>query len=487
MNNNEEKTLGEVLSNNTSQDPQYRELRIEDLKQPEEAPILETPMDDILSLMDNKAEELSEGLKVVQEERIHENLALSIDYEDELIEESNEGDKSDITDHRKSKPNIKQMTDDLNIDISDTDISNLDPSEDFDLSLDKEDDDIDGTVNTTDEEQLESIRAGIKEKIQTVNKKIDLSSFTVSNKPTSIHNLFESINTKKHIVDWVLFNSGIPFSIEDFDATEIEKLNPNNSSRNRINTFKDVYGMIYEHLAGDKPKFEEWCKLISFYDVQDLYFGIYYASYGLSNIVPRVCTNNKCKKAFVDEIKDIKSMVKFEDKEAEERFNSILNKDTTFKTYAYETERIQISDTIVADFKLPSIYSVVFENNILEDKIREKYNAILKYMFYIDKLYTINHESQTLEPIEFKEFGNDFEKTVKYKLKIFTDVFKSLTPDQYTLLNVYINSIAKHANKMSYQIPEVKCPHCNTTLEAIPSNADELLFTRHQLPALTTI
>ena len=108
-------------------------------------------------------------------------------------------------------------------------------------------------------------------------------------------------------------------------------------------------------------------------------------------------------------------------------------------------------------------------------------------MAYIDGFYSIDRQSQELIPIFVKEFPNNINKTVLSKLKLYTDILKTLSVDQYNILNAKLNNIIQ-TSKVTYVYPEATCPECGTTIEE--ENIESvlnLLFTRAQLVQIKSL
>ena len=70
------------------------------------------------------------------------------------------------------------------------------------------------------------------------------------------------------------------------------------------------------------------------------------------------------------------------------------------------------------------------------------------------------------------------------KLKVFIDIMKTLSNDQYNIMKGKLNQIdsMEEATQVSYILPEVTCPECGQTIKESPiQSVLNLLFTRAQL------
>lgn len=374
--------------------------------------------------------------------------------------------------------------------IDDEEVMSLPANEeDFFKDLDKfENEKSDAAGELTEEEtreQLDEIKASIKNKITPIVKSVDLSKFTISKKPVSISKLLSTTTPKAHIADWCLYSSKRPISISEFSGPEIEKLDPRNSSRNRLNTYKDIYGLIYKHVVdNNKPEFEPWLKTLKFFDINHIYFAIYKACFAGSNTIPYTCPN--CNKMFMSDI-DIDSMVKYADDDTKKEVERILSGDTTTISDEYTAELRQISDNYVVSLKDPTIYNVIFESASLSQEFTEKYKDLLGLISYIDEFYVINATEGTLDPVDTSPVPNDIAKSTMRKIKIYYEILSTLTSDQYYQLSSYIKDINDKSDKVSYIMPKIVCPKCGHEIPEEAKTPESLLFTRHQLGAIVNI
>lgn len=349
-------------------------------------------------------------------------------------------------------------------------------------------------VEDDSEDTAEEIRARFKESLESVQiarDTIDLSKFKIRKTATSSAAVLSSISSRPQNLkraDWALFYTGRSMSFIESKGPELDALRKTITNSNGINAVIASLKFAYDHVAdANKPKFEAWCKLIRTEDIESLYFGLYRACYADANLVARACIGDKgCKKTSLIDT-DINTMVKFEDDETKEKFYNILNKDTTTESTKFESELIQISDNFVLSYTMPTLYSTFIQYATIKPEITEKYSDILNTMAYIDGFFSIDRDSLELVPIAVKEFPNNINKTVLSKLKLYTDILKTLSLDQYNILNAKLNNIIQ-TSKVSYIYPEATCPECGTTIEeeGIESVLN-LLFTRAQLVQIKSL
>lgn len=335
------------------------------------------------------------------------------------------------------------------------------------------------------EKILENIKTQVKERVDTVRKSIDLSKFTISKKAVSAQKVMKmAVRAHQTVADWMLYTANKPISVSGLSGSEILKLNPENTTRNRLNTFKDIYRIIFDHVIdANKPDFETWLKQTNFVDLQHIYFALYMATFGNSNFVNLECP--KCKKIFIKDFK-IEEMIEYANEEARAKVREILRNDTTtHKNDEYDVDIVQISNTYAFAVKTPSIWNVIIETASLSDKVLERYADLIDVVSYIDSIYIINESTSELVPIDYKIDPNDQAKTAARRVKAFYDVISSLSSEDYYHLRNVISNYDKSSNDVSYIIPATTCPDCRAE---IPANkditADGLVFTRHQLAAI---
>lgn len=361
-------------------------------------------------------------------------------------------------------------------------LSDLDFDENDDIY---NDDDIEDVADDDDKEQIEKLKASVKETIIPVRNKVDLSQFTISKKPVSISKLLSIDTGKARVADWVLYAAKTPISISELRGPEIEKLDPSKSSRNRLNTFKEIYTIIYNHIVDpNKPDtLEEWVKTVKFFDIQHIYFAIYKACFEGNNSIPYSCP--ECSETFmVDTIID--NMIKYKNDQVKEEVTKILKGDTT-STGEYPVELKQISDDYVVAIKDPSVYNIIFETAALDEAFTTKYNDLLGFISYIDAIYYIDRNTGSLCPIGIKHDPNNIVKTTKNKIRVYYEVLSTLTSDQYYELTSYITNIRDEDDNITYVMPEVTCPKCSHVVPEQATGADDLLFTRHRLAAISVM
>lgn len=270
-----------------------------------------------------------------------------------------------------------------------------------------EEDEEDNNSNPNDgpssQEILDDLKTQIKEKVSPI-RNIDLSKFTFAKKAVSAQKVMKlAIQNHQNAADWVLPNAGRSISMTGLSGPEILKLNPENSNRNRANTFRDMYRIIYDHvLDGNKPDFEVWLKQLRYVDLQHVYFALYMATFGGSNFINYSCP--KCNKVFIKDI-DFKDMIVYADDETKAKIQAMLKMDTTSAhNDEYPVTLIPVSDSYAFAIKTPSVWNVIMETASLSDKFLEKHADLIDVVSYIDGAYLIDSANEQLIPINTKPY-----------------------------------------------------------------------------------
>lgn len=486
--------------------------RILPKREPAPNPIETKLMDDLDAAVDREIEnitKLHEDIAAKQEEEYEaaelerEEQELSKDDEfalngtvsadDGIDEYEDDDDEDDIIDTIKNN--------DRTVAYDDHDVKNdnktfekpkiniLDNIDDDDLFDDTTDEKNENNNDAEADTLLEELKNQIKQRVEPIKKSFDLSKFTISQKAVSAQKVMKlAVQVHQNVADWVLPSAGRSISVSGLSGPEILKLNPENSNRNRQNTFRDMYRVIYDHIVdGNKPDFEVWLKQTRFVDMQHIYFALYMATFGGSNFLNYTCP--KCEKVFIKDV-DFKDMVMYADDETKEKINCMLKQDTTsHSSDSYNVELIQVSNSYVLGIKTPSIWNVIMETASLSEKFLDKYSDLIDMVSYIDSAYLIDEQNGMLIPVNTKPDPNDMAKTAARRIKAMYDIIATLNSEEFYALRSKINEHDEFAtSKISYKIPETICPHCATK---VPENRnvtpDNMLFMRHQLAAIANM
>ena len=413
------------------------------------------------------------------EENIFDDVEIeSDDYVDpleaELEEESNKV--------RVFKSNIDEVEQERssNNRIANT-VMSEDLGQDVKFVIDEEDLLDDDTDEDDTDANMKELQSSISDKIAGVNKQLNISSFTINKNPISAKNALAA--SQKKSVDWALFSSKMHFGLSEFSGTEISTLG-SNTGLNQYSIVYNRYKLILDHMIGDnKPKdVESFAKSVSFFDNDDLYGGIYVANFGESNYIPYDCP--KCSHTFLSDNIAIENMYSFEKDEDKKVFEDIRKESYYQLSDLYTSEVVPITDNYAFAFREPSIYSIIFEPSLLDEKFTNKYRDIISVISYIDEIYFIDQETQSLSPIGYKRFPTNKMKDTKSRIIEYSKIINSLSPDKYNIILAYLAAINNNHTGMRWKLPECTCPKCGTVIKERETTAENLVFTRHQLAAL---
>ena len=351
-----------------------------------------------------------------------------------------------------------------------------------DLNLDEEENVID-----TEEETTEELRERFKASLQGVEitrNAIDLTKFQIAKEPVSSAVALSVISGASHKkrCDHPLLHSRRNMTFEECSGPELDALRKTINNSNGVNGVIASLRFVYNHnIDANKKSFETWCKSIRTEDIESLYFGMYKACYGDTNLVARSDSTEKgCNKTSLIDT-PINDMIKLKDDEARKLYDNLMSQDTTNPGGKIKSQTMVVSDDIVISYSDPTLFSTFIQYASLKPEITKKYSDQLNTMAYIDGFFRIDYANNQLIPIAIKEYPNNINKTVMSKLKTYIDILKTLSNDQYNVMIGKLDNIIGES-KISYIYPETICPECGNTIpeESVDSMLN-LLFTRAQL------
>ena len=367
------------------------------------------------------------------------------------------------------------------------------------INASNEDDDDEESSNDEDEtasqEEIDEIRDAVKSKIVPIKNKLNLAQFKISKTPKSVNEVLKTFTNDIKTANWVLPNAGTCEVFTPLSAVDIINLDPSNHQKSRLNTFRAIYRVIYDHIATPgKPDFEKWLRTTLFHDMDHLYFGLYLATFGDSAFINPICEKKSrenpnakgCGHQFIEDHKPM-DYVKFANDESKEKFEKIRNKET-MKNDSYDVTLVQVSDEYAFGLRMPSIYNVILETASLSQDFLQKYNQLLEVFSYIDDIYYIDVATSTLSPIKYDIDKKNQPKTTLNKIRAYNEIYRTLSADQQTELLKHIRSME---NKMdiglTYVVPASTCPECGNTIPERTISPQYLLFMRHQLGRLASM
>ena len=333
---------------------------------------------------------------------------------------------------------------------------------------------------------IDGLKTAAKNTIKPSMPMIDLSKFKIADKGVKASTVILRDSYDPDVADWVMFNSGYPISMSGLTGPELIKLDPENSTRNRANTIRDIYKIIYDHVVdAKKPSFTDWLKQTKYTDLDHIYFALYMATFGKSNYISYQCP--ECKTVFIKDDVRFEDMVRYKDDSVKDKVKEILSKSTDNGIINYQVDLVPAGHYAFG-MRTPSLYNVAIETAGLPDNIMDKYSDLIDTITYIDSVYTIDNVNMQLIPVIIPAVKDDPIKSTIKRIKTLYDILKRLTSDEYYILRGYISKLADTSAELSYKIPAAKCPECD---KEIPENGDtsasDLLFTRHHLGAFANM
>lgn len=453
----------------------------EDIMEEEEVkvPVMSPNVDDVEDLTKEKE----------PEEEDHSD-DVDMDAELEELEKKEKPVEEEKTKKKEAKKDTSVIMDEDEIDIEmDTAITEFkelnDDGEEIDLADENE-----AEIEEDEEDVLKELQKLATEKMKPVSKVLDIRSFTRAKKPTAnLKSLKNNNSTNVKAASWVLPEQNAIVRMKEFLGSELETLRMNSDSNDNFYKLNTRYKMIYDHIISAKPdSFEVWCKTTPYADIDHYFFCAFIASFYGTNFIPITCNNKECKnKMHLTDNIPILSMVKFDNEESKERFTNLYKSTNEKAGKLYTTEVVPLSDKIAIGFKEATIYSL-FEIASLDAEFKNKFANILDYFPYIDCIYIIDQEKKELIPVGHKIYADNPRKTTKSKIVMMNKALETLTIDQFGPIKAYVNALINKRSKIGfhYIIPETNCPSCGSTIDEQQISAEELVFTRYQLGALTS-
>ncbi len=433
-----------------------------------------------------------------------------VDYYDETTDE--EVTESEVEEKVEEDSITDKLTSggiNVSSKIDFTDTTNIEKTTSNDFNLDADDFD-DVTYSGENEEQLSDdeirniiqesenhLKSEILEKVINTSKKLDTTSFRISNKVINISNAVNAVSPKtkeERYGYWPMMFANRPFKASPLKGPEIALLAEadDSNSENGIGITNQQIRIMYDHDANEyKPKtIEGWAKTIPFFDIESIFGALYVASLKGANYVPSICPKTSCQYSWLNDAGDIRKLVKFNNDDQEKKFNEILNTPITKdNTESYESVVNVINDKIAVGIKIPSIFTAVYEYGSLNAEFIRKYTSVISIMQYIDYIYIINPQTASFDPVGWKTYPGDTTKTFKSKIATYSKILKELDDTDFSVLIALINSmVAKMTEQkhLTYEIPVTKCPKCGAEVastEIVPRN---MVFMRQRLVELAT-
>lgn len=417
----------------------------------------------------------------------------------ELLSEDSEGEDLPMEEKVEVKPEVIEIKEEkITVPEPSVKIPDTEKNEDFEEISDEDLQDLldeESDVELTDEEKeeqkaiLENYRNQVFEKLgmPAIIEKGEIKKFRISTKPVSVNSILRNVNNEKKLntATWVLPNSGRLITFSALSGEEIENLNPDqhDSDMNADLANRLVFNTIYEHLVDpNKPDtMEKWLRTVNWFDLNDIYFGIYLATFKNSNFITYSCTKNKCKNIFLIPV-DYQDMIKYADDESKELYSKLLKTGIDLTPEEIPEDIVPINDKFAIGFRAPSVFDIIFGASALDAQFRNKYATTIGNISYMSNVYYIKDD--VLFAIDCKAVKDNPARTMRNKIVTYYNILKTLNPDEYSVVTRSIADInKKHKIMATYHYPDTKCPKCGTELKRSENEINPLtmLFIRHRL------
>ena len=343
--------------------------------------------------------------------------------------------------------------------------------------------------------QTKRFRSEILQKVINTATVSNTSKFAVSTKVINIKDILHNKPFHKTVrtAIWPLLFTGRPYKASALKGSELAFLGESGDQKTFSGVTKDHLKVLFEHDVNQyRPNtIEKWAKTISFLDLDSIFIALYRASLKDANYIPRVCPKPSCQYSYLSDDISINDIIHFEDDETKKLFERIQQQELTPENSGtYESMINIINSKFAVGVKFPSLYSTIYEYGSLSKEFIDKYRELLSTIYYIDYLYYIDEDNSQFQPIGWKTYPGDPNKSFKSKVATYAKILGEFDDTDFMVLMSTVQSVINNAvesKSISYVIPETKCPKCNTVIPKVEVDARELLFMRQQLVELATM
>ena len=212
------------------------------------------------------------------------------------------------------------------------------------------------------------LKAEILEKIIKQGRKLDTTSFAVSNKVIPIRDALRHSRYDKKVErtgSWPLMFAGRMYTATALRGPEVTTLSDYDDADHEGGMLLTVpqAKIMYEHDANPykPPTLEAWAKTIPIADADNMFAALYIASLRGANYFPVVCPQPKCQFAKLTDDVDINTMIRFKSDKVKERFEKIYRENNGKR----KAEKIEIlTEELKQDFKTEEQTREFIERNI---------------------------------------------------------------------------------------------------------------------------
>lgn len=431
---------------------------------------------------------------------------------DSAKKKTKEDDYDNIRDH--SEVNFSVKPDELEENMKDLQTANID--EESDLADDDDEDTEESLDKEADKKKQEEEKEKYNERSRLIKEFIakdseeegsdDISSYTFSNIPISVNKAvtFSNESNKKLSLSQSvpLFNTGRMIAFTPLTGSEIVSMSPD-AYNTQLELLKKTLLIMYEHDASTikEKTFTKWLRSIDAGDMNQLYFGLYKATFADSNYISYQC--DECKSFFMTKknIDEMYSINPDAEPAQKERLDKIINHESVDDDLKSRTELYKVSSKYAVVIKPKSLYNML-EPMYLDEEFGKKYAGVVQMAAYIGPIYYIDSAKKELRPIDIKTKVDSVSKTFKGKCIALARVINSISADDYARLNGKILNMNIRENDAEniykYHIPKQTCQgeyeegesagqKCTNVIKEEEMTPLSMLFTRHQLATRSTL
>lgn len=271
-------------------------------------------------------------------------------------------------------------------------------------------------------------------------------------------------------ITMALPNSGIYVTMSGAGATEIIDMNSMNGSVSDTQYELEKLNHVCQHITGSsvgKLKLAELIKIVSYWDIDCLYYALFAATHPTVSEISRTC--DKCGREYFLKAHTKDLMINPEDFEKE--ISDIRDNVTTMARLKATSKLGKVykkahSNGMIIYYKHPSIESYLRTQNSLTEETKRKHDGIIDLAYGIDKIAIRVKNNEFIEYTDPNEIINIVSKmkNVDEKYEIF-DMIEAITPN----------------SKPLFGFKETVCPICGGTNNMSTFTMDSLLFTQAQL------
>lgn len=334
-----------------------------------------------------------------------------------------------------------------------------------------------GTVNFTPEERqkLEKVKKIKVTEIET----LDLATITTKKpKKKELTKIIQKAKNTIKTTSIVLPASGYTAVIRGCSAYELLELV--RDGKNPLQDNEAKWNLIYSKLEstsiGMFKDFDDFLRHTSTLDYSTFIYGILCATYpdeSNDDVIPLTCQN--CKQEF-DHKYTIKSLIRAElmDDELREQVANVIDSSYTLTTAVECHENSPVNQVkryklpqseIIVDLAVQSVHDFIYQSvKKLSNKKDSKYSQASILSTAVQTFYIPDADGSYFEIDDPEEV---------------TEVIYNLNDTDIKVLNVKMQDLLTN-KQLEFGLMDMTCPHCQSYIESLPMNLEQILFYKYQ-------